>query len=152
MDQAAYVIRDQLLRADAHINGQCLGAKEFVFDQVLIGANTRDLGRGMEQRVGNLAGHHIEFVGLGDRDNHVGIIGTGAAQYIRVGGVATHGADIEVFLQVAKQYGVGIDYSDIVGLTGKVLCQRCPHLSGTQNDDLHLRDTVVLALMRCNSL
>jgi hypothetical protein len=67
------------------------------------------------QRVRDLAGHHVHFVGAGERDEDVGIGDAGRLEHRRIRGVAGDGADVEAVLQVAQQVLVGIDDRDFVG-------------------------------------
>ncbi len=94
----------------------------------------------MKQRVGNLARHHIGFVAVGQRDDHIGVRGTRTLQHLRVGGVTDYRANIEAILQVAQDLGILVNNSDLVGfLSGKAVRRGRPHLTCTENEDVHVR-------------
>ncbi|MNC28476.1 hypothetical protein D3C75_766810 [compost metagenome] len=84
LDQALDVVGDHLFRADQHVH-----RNRFVLEQLLFAgqvrgfANPGDLGRGVEQGMGDLTGDHVGFVAVGHRDQHVGVIGSSLAQHGR---------------------------------------------------------------------
>ena len=121
-DQLLDVLADQLLRADAHVDRHRVLGKQAFRDHVVGGADARDLGWRVKQRVGDLAGDHVGFVAVGQRDDDIGIVGAGAAQDVGVRGVADDGADIEPVLQFAQHVRPGVDDGDFVGLfAGQVI-------------------------------
>ncbi|MCY1457795.1 hypothetical protein D9M71_751200 [compost metagenome] len=73
-----------MFRADQHVH-----RNRFVLEQLLFAgqvrgfANPGDLGRGVEQGMGDLTGDHVGFVAVGHRDQHVGVIGSSLAQHGR---------------------------------------------------------------------
>ena len=100
-------------------------------------ANPGDLGRRVEQGVGDLAGHHVGFVAVGHGHQHVGVVGAGLAQHGRERAAALHGADVQPVTEVAQAFAVGVDHGDVVGLAGQVFCQRTADLPCAEDDDFH---------------
>jgi hypothetical protein len=49
-----------------------------------------------------LAGDHVRFVGVGQRDDDIGIAGAGTFENFRIGGVSDYRANIQSVLQFAK--------------------------------------------------
>ena len=85
----------------------------------------------------DLAGEHVGLVTVGDGDDHLGVVGAGALEHVRVRGEAVDGANVQPLLQVGQMLGILVDNGDVVGFAGQVLGQRTAHLSRPQNDDLH---------------
>ena len=79
-------------------------------------AYPRDPGRGIEQVPGHLAGDHVGLVAVGDREQHVRVLGPGAAQHVRVRREAGQGPEIEVLLEVTQRVRVAVDDRDVVRL------------------------------------
>lgn len=100
-------------------------------------ADTGDTVRGIKQRVGDLAGDHVGFVGVGDGDQHVGVFCAGFAQHPRVGTMPLNHPQIEFILQLTQAAGIGIDDGDIVVFTHQVFRQRPANLTGTKNNYFH---------------
>ena len=136
-DQALDVFRYQLLGADKHIDRHRILGKQARVVQVIDRTHPRDLGGGMEQGIGDLAGNHIGFVTVGHSQNHVGIIGTGRCQCFRIGGSTDQCADIQPVLQILQYRGIVIDHGYVIGLAGEVCCNRRTDLAGAEDDDLH---------------
>ncbi|MNO76857.1 hypothetical protein D3C76_679430 [compost metagenome] len=102
------------------------------------GADPRHLVRGVEQGVGHLTGDHVGLVTVGDRHQHVRILGPRLAQHPGVGAVTVHHPQVELVLQLPQAVAVGVDYGDVVVLAGEVFRQGATHLTRTQNDDFHM--------------
>ena len=107
---------DELLRTDAHIDGNRILFEQLVCVHVLGRANARNLGWRTELRVRNLAGDHVGFVGVGECDDDVGVRGAGAFKHFGIGRMSDDGADVEPVLQLAKYIGSFVDDGDFVGL------------------------------------
>ncbi len=137
LDQAAYVVGDYLLGADQHVDGNRFVGEQPFTSEVGGGAHPGNFGGRAKQRVGHLTGDHVDFVGVGHRDQHVGVFAARLAQHDRVGACAGHRADIQLGVQLAQFCAVGIDDGDVVLLAGKVFGQRCAHLACAKNDDFH---------------
>ena len=71
--------------------------------QIALIAHAGDLDRDVEQRVGHLAGHHIDLVGLRDRDDHVGL-GDAAAPARRGEKRTDHRLDVQVVADLLDQF------------------------------------------------
>src|SRR6185437_13922238 len=107
---------------------------------VLRGANAGDLGRRAIQRVGDLAGHHVDLVAAGECDQDVGVGDAGRLQYVRIGAVAGDRADIQAVLQVAQRVLTDVDDRDLVGrLAREMISGGAAHLAGAEDQDLHAR-------------
>jgi hypothetical protein len=105
---------------------------------IVAGADARDLGRRAKQRPGDLAGNHVDFVAVRERDDHVGAGTARGLEHGRVRSVAGHRADIEPVLQVAQDLIAGIDDRHVVDLlAGKLLRGRAADLAGAEDDDFH---------------
>ena len=138
MDQLLDVIGDQFLRADAKIHRDGRLLPEFLGGDVFGGTNTGDLRRNLEHRVGDLAGDHVHLVAVRQRDDHVGVVGTGAFQYVRPGGVAHDGAHVEPVLQISQYRRLGVDDRDFVGFfRGEVIRSSGSDLACAENENIH---------------
>jgi len=138
-DQALDVVGHHLFRADQYVDRDRLVVEQAAARQVGGFAHSGDFGRGVEQGIGHLAGDHVDLVAVGDRYQHVGIVGTGLAQHGGEGAATDNGADIQAVAQVAQALGIGIDHGDVVGFPGQVFGERAADLAGTEDDDLHKR-------------
>ncbi|RMS03035.1 hypothetical protein ALP75_204168 [Pseudomonas syringae pv. actinidiae] len=138
LDQALDVIGDHLFRTDQHIDRNCVLVEQTRAGQVRRFTDTRDLGRRVKQRVGNLAGDHVGFIAAGHGDQHVGVVGTRLAQHRRIRAFALYGADVQAITQIAQPVAVGVDHGNVVGFARQMLGQCAAHLTGAQNDDFQL--------------
>ncbi len=84
LDDAMDVVRDQLLGADQHVDGDVVVIEQLPLAHVLLCAHARDLGGRTVHRVGDLAGDDVRLVRIGSRDQHVGIFRACTAQHLRV--------------------------------------------------------------------
>ena len=92
----------------------------------------------LNRRPGDLARDHVDFVAVGERDEHVGVARAGGFEHAGLRGVADDGADVDAVLQVAQQLVVDVDDGDFVRLlAGEVIGRRAADLAGAENDDLH---------------
>ena len=114
----------ELFRADAHINGNGVLREQLVRIHVFGGANACDLGRCMKFGVGDLARDHVDFVGIGQGDDDVGIPGASALQNFGISGVANHRSNIEAVLQFAQDVRAQVDNRDFVGLLARQVVRR----------------------------
>ena len=62
-------------------------------------ANSGNLDRCVKDRMGYLAGHHVDFVRFGHRNQQFGIARTGAGQDIRIRGDTDNAMHIHLFGQ-----------------------------------------------------
>ena len=80
--------------------------------------------------MGNLACHHVDFVGVGDRDQHVGVFCAGFIETVGVRCAAGDDADVQLVLQCTELGAVGVDNGDVILLVGQVLCEGAANLAG----------------------
>jgi hypothetical protein len=86
----------------------------------------------MENRRCNLTGDHVDFIAIGQRDDHIGIVRTGVLEQPRIGTVTADGAYIETILQIRQNLLIGIDNGDFVSFfLGKLRRYRRAYLAGT---------------------
>ena len=123
-DQLLDVLTNQLLRADTHINGNGVLREQVFGVHVFRRANTSDLGRRVKQGVSHLARDHVRFVGVGQRDNDIRIVGTCPIQNVGVRGMTDHGANIQAILQLAQDVRTPVDHSDLIGLFARQVIRR----------------------------
>lgn len=136
-DQALDVVGHHLLGADQHVDRDMVVVEQLFAGEVGRLAYPGDLGRGVEQRIGYLAGDHVGFIAVGHRYQHVGVVSACLAQHRRQRAAALHGADVQAVAQVAQAVAIGVDHGDVVGFAGQVLCQRTAYLACAEDDDLH---------------
>jgi hypothetical protein len=91
----------------------------------------------MKYRIRHLAGHHINFIAIGNRKNHIGIVSTCPRQHIGMGCLADDGSDIQSILQLPQALFIGINEGDIVCFTGEIFSNRGPYLASAENDYFH---------------
>ena len=77
--------RDLDLGRDDHVDRHMLAAEQVLPAalQIALLADARDLGRHVEQRMRDLAGDHVDLVGVRHRDQHVGVGGARLRQHAR---------------------------------------------------------------------
>ena len=115
---------NELLRADAHIDRNRILGKQLVGIHILSRANACDFCGRTKLGVGDLAGHHVGFVRVGQRDDDVGIAGTGSFEDFRIGGVSYDRAYVEPVLKLTKNLGPLVDNGDLVGLFSRQVIGR----------------------------
>ena len=123
---------------------QAVSGYEWLHQTHVGGADTGDFGGGAEQGVGHLAGDHVDLVGVGDGDQHVGVFGAGFLEHPGIAAHAEHGANVQTVPQFPQALAVDVDDGDVVAFPRQVLRQGAAHLAGTENDDLHDRWSVTL--------
>ena len=125
------IFGDQRFGANDDVDRNRILGEQAGTTQILGGADARDLGRGMKNRRCDLAGDHVDFITVGQGDNHVGVVGTGVIEQPRVGTVAANRAQIEPILQFRQNLLVGIDDGYFVALfLGELSCYRRAYLPG----------------------
>ena len=127
------------LGADHNVDGQVIPAIKVGIDriQIALRPEPRDLARDGEDGMGHLAGDHVHLVGMGGRDDHVGIARPGLFQHIRVRGEADDALHIQHIGGPADQIGVLVHQRDVVPLAGKLAGDLPPDLPRAADDDLH---------------
>ena len=83
-EQTRDVLGDHLFGANQDINGEGIVVEQFFARQIGRCAYAADFCRRAKQRVGHLAGGHVDLITAGNSNQHVGIFGTGLCQYVRV--------------------------------------------------------------------
>ncbi len=136
-DQPGDVLGDQLFRADQHVDRGMLPGKKLRIVGVGGRANPRHPGRGVEQRVGHLAGDHVDLIRVGHRDDQVGILDACTDQHLGMGGMTVNAADIERILQRLEVRRVHFDHGDVVVLAGQAMGNGGSDLAGAEYDNLH---------------
>ena len=136
-DQAGDVFGYDLFRADQDVNRHGLQGKQPVAAQVFVVAHAGDFRRCVKHRVGDLAGHHVGFIAVGHRDDHVGVPRSCLVEHRRMGPGAVYGLQVQPFPEVTQDRRVAIDYRNIIGFTAKVGGYRRTDLTCPENDDLH---------------
>ena len=126
-----------LFRADQDVYRDGVVVEQPGAGQVSRFPHPSDLGRGVEQGVGDLAGDHVGLVAVGHSHQHVGIVGTGLAQHRRKRRAALHRTNVQAVAQVAQALGIGVDHGDVVGFAGQMFGQRATHLPCSKDDDFH---------------
>ena len=126
-------------RRDCHVDGHVVPAEEVgpLGIQIRLVADPRDLGRHVEDRMTNLAGHHVDLVGIGDRDHHFRIGSAGLLQHVGVGGEAHHALNVEGVGDLFHQGGGLVDHGDVGIFAGQVAGDVEPDLSGAADNDFH---------------
>ena len=78
----------------------------------------------MEARVGDLAGHHVGLVGVGQCHNDVGVLRASTLEHIGIGGMADDRANVETVLQFTENVGPHVDDGDFVSLLSRQVVGR----------------------------
>ncbi len=116
------VLADKLFRADPHVDRYGVLGKQVPGVHVLCRTDAGDLGRRMEQGIGDLARHHVGLIGVGQGDDDIGIVGARALEHFGMCGVSDNGPDVEAVLQVAQDLRAHVHDGDFVSLfTGEVI-------------------------------
>ena len=102
-------------------------------------ANARDLGGNLEQGVGHLAGDDIDLVRLGDRDQHVGVLGAGLHQHVGMRGVAQQRLHVEGLTDLLDTLARMVDDHHVVVLGGKMTGDVQAHLAHPADQHFHFR-------------
>jgi hypothetical protein len=105
LEQLPDVVGDHLLGVDEHVDGHVLAAEEAFAVQVGRRADAGDLGRRAEQRVADLAGHHVDLVAGGHGNQHVRIVCAGSAQHVGMRRPALNRLNVELGAQLLRAPG-----------------------------------------------
>ncbi len=137
-DELLDVLADELLGTDAHVDRDCTLLEQASGGHVLGRADASDLRRCVKKRVGDLAGDHVGFIGIGQGDDDVGVIGAGALEHVRISCVTDDGTDVEAVLQFAKNLRPHVDNGDFVGFFAREVIRGCrTNLTCAENEDFH---------------
>ena len=138
LDQVVDVVGNQRFRADHDVYRDRILGEQSRATQVFRRANARDLGWRVKNRRRDLACDHIDLVTIGQRDQHVGIVGAGIFEQPRVGAVTANRAQIQPILQFRQNFLVGVDYGYFVALfPGELRCDRRAYLPGPEDNYIH---------------
>jgi len=132
-------LADLDLRRDRNIDRHVLPAEEIgIFrPQIILRADTGDLGRNRKQRMRHFAGDDIDLVVKGHSDDHVRLIGAGLGKHVRMGAMAHITADVERLGNVRDERSRGVDHRHVVVLLGQPLRDTVADLSRSADNDFH---------------
>ena len=105
--------------------------------QVALVADPRDLFGHVEQRVRDLARHHVDLVGVGNGDDHLGVLGIRVLEHVGERRVADDRPRIHRVGEPLHHRPVAVDHGHVVRLIGELTSDAGADLSGTAYDDLH---------------
>ena len=88
--------------------------------------------------MGDLAGDHVDFVGLGHGDDHVRVAGRRAFQHSGMGRETDHGLNIECVSNLTDLFLRLVDNGDVVVFGGQLTRNMEPDLARAANDNFHL--------------
>src|SRR4051812_15206818 len=137
LDQLDDIVGQDLLRADREVHVKSVLAQNALVREVVGGAYARDAARHVEHAGGDAAGDQIRLVGLGNRDQQVGIVDAGLDENRGMGAAADDRAQVEPLLQRTQALRLDIDYRDVVRFRNEALSDRAADLPGPEDYDLH---------------
>ncbi len=124
---------------DDHVDGQAFAREDVLPGRIEVRsvAHARDLERHREHRVGDLADHHVDFIEVGDRDNHLAVRRPRPLQNVRMRRMANNAAHVEVDRDLIDQIGVLVDDGNFVLLARESPGNTLPHASGAADQNVH---------------
>jgi hypothetical protein len=130
---------DLALGRDDHVDRHVVAAVEIGVDRGQVGlrAEPGDLAWHAEDRMGHLAGDHVDLVRMCGRDHHVGVARTGAFEDVGVAREARDALDVERVGRAADEIGVVVDYRDVVAFAREMARDLPADLARTADDHLH---------------
>jgi trk system potassium uptake protein TrkH len=93
---------NNLLRTNDDIDGNGFVVKEFALRRIIHAANTRDACGCLMKCVRDLAGNHIDLIGIRDSDEHVRIFDASLSQGAGMRAVAFNGVKIKALFEVIQ--------------------------------------------------
>ena len=87
--------------------------------------------------MGDLADHHVDFIEVGDRDDHLAVRRPRPLQNVRVRRVADDAAHVEINRDLINQIRVLVDDRDFVLLARESPGNTLPHASGAADQNVH---------------
>ena len=85
----------------------------------------------------HLTGNHIDLIGMGGRNDHIGILRTGARQNIRIAGKANDALNIQSVCRPAYQIRIAINDCHVVFFIGEMACNLPANLTCSAYDHFH---------------
>ena len=82
--------------------------------EIALRAYARDLGRHVEERVGHLAGDHVDLVVERHGDDHVGLLGAGPGKDVGMRAVPDIAAYVERLADDVDERRRGVDDGNVV--------------------------------------
>ena len=130
---------DLELGRDDHVDRHMLAPEQVLPAalQIALVAHPGDLGRDVEQRVGDLAGDHVDLVGIGHRDQELGVPGAGLLEHLGMRGKAGDRLDVQALTDLLGQLLALIDHRDVIAGAGQVAGDVVTDLPGAADNDLH---------------
>ena len=139
LEPAGHGAGDFDLRRDDDVDRHVLAGEQVGPDrrQIALVTDAGDLGRDVEQRMGNLTCHHVDLVGQRDRDDHVGLGGASLLKHIGVGSKSNHRLNVQGVADLLDQLRRLVDHGDVVVLGREVARDVGADLTRAADDDLH---------------
>ena len=123
LDESFNLIGHDLLGIDEHVDGHVFLGEEAGAGRVCVCAHPSDLHGGAEQRIADLTGHHVHFVGICHRHEEIGVFGSGPPQDVRMRSHALNRLDIEAVAEFAQSGGIAVNHRDVGILFREILCE-----------------------------
>ena len=126
-------------RGNDHIDGHVIAAEQvgpYGF-QVILFADAGDLGGHLEEGMGHLAGHYVDFVVIGNGHHHIGILRPGLFENAGMGGETNDAPDLVGIAEAADELRRLVNHRHIIVFPGEMAGNAGPHLTGAANDYLH---------------
>ena len=124
---------------DDQIDRHLVAAEEIRPDRVQVAllAHPRDLLGHVEERMGDLAGHHVDLVGVGDGDDHLGGLGARFLEHVGERRVTDDHPRVHRVGEALHDRAVVVDHGHVVGLAGELASDAGADLAGPADDDIH---------------
>ena len=95
--------------------------------------------------MGHLTGDHVDLIGIGRGDDHVGVARPRTVQNIGIGREPRHPLHVQRIRRPTHQIGVVVHYGDVVFLAGQVAGDLPANLTRAANNDFH-QDILIACL------
>ena len=92
----------------------------------------------------DLTSHHVDLIAVGDRNDHVGIVGARLRHDVGMAGHTPDRPDVKSILEFPQSVSVLVDDRDVAGFFGEILGEVTADLTSTQDDDFN--GVLVLAM------
>ena len=87
--------------------------------------------------MGHLAGHHIDLIRMGGRDNHIGILCAGTRQNIWIAGKANNALHIQSISRTAHEIRVAINNCHVIFFIGEMTRDLPANLTSSAYNHFH---------------